>query len=123
MDGLIYKEESFRIVGAAMEVWNVLGYGFLESVYEEALVIELRSQGLRVGRQARIPVRYKEQPVGEFVADVVVNESIILELKTVEKIAPAHTAQALNYLKATGYRLAIVLNFAKERLEYKRLVL
>jgi len=120
---LIHKDECFQIVGAAMEVWNELGYGFLESVYESSLVYELTSRGFDVKQQMRIPVMYKGNPAGDFIADLVVNDSIILELKSAERIANAHLAQALNYLKATGLRLAVVLNFAKQRLEHKRVVL
>ena len=123
MNDVLHKDESYLIVGAAMEVWNTLGFGFLESVYEKALVYELQDRGLKVGEQVPIPVTYKGKPVGHFTADIVVNDSIILELKSAERIAQVHIAQALNYLKATGFKLAIVMNFSKERLEYKRLVL
>ncbi len=119
---LLYKDESFEIVGAAIEVWKTLGFGFLESVYENALMCELRNRGLRAERQVPISVNYKQQLVGNFFVDILVNDAIVLELKTGEEISRTHMGQALNYLKATGYRLAIILNFSPARLEFKRMI-
>ena len=118
------KELSHRILGCAFRVYNGLGNGFLEKVYENALVHELRKAGLRADAQRKIEVYYDGVYVGEYFADVVVNDRIILELKVCDSIAPIHQAQLLHYLKATGYRVGYVLNFGSEgKLEFKRLVL
>jgi len=100
-----------------------LGYGFLEKVYENALMVLLRRKGIMARQQSPIAVYFEGEVVGEYFADILVENKIILELKALVRIVNAHKAQALNYLKATGLRLAIVINFGKEELEYKRLVL
>ncbi len=123
MEKILFKEESYEIVGAAIEVWKTLGYGFLEKVYENALAIELRERNCRVEQQKPVKVYYHGQVVGDYVADIVVNDTILLELKSAEAIADEHIAQTLNYLKATGMRLAIILNFGPDKLEHKRLVM
>lgn len=123
MTALIFKEEYYEIVGAAMRVWNTLGHGFLEKVYENALSIELRKQDFLVEQQKLIKVHYDGKIVGDYFADIVVNEAIILELKAAEAIAEEHIAQMLNYLKATGIGLGILLNFGPKGLEHKRLVI
>ena len=120
---IIFKDESYEIVGAAIRVWKTLGYGFLEKVYENALVIELRKRDFRVEQQKPVKVRYEDQIVGDYVADIVVNDAILLEMKSAQLIADEHVAQTLNYLKATGIRLGIILNFGPERMEHKRLVM
>ena len=118
------KELSHRILGCAFRVYNGLGNGFLEKVYENALVHELRKASLRADAQRKIEVYYDGVCVGEYFADVVVSDRIILELKVCDSIAPIHQAQLLHYLKATGYRVGYVLNFGSEgKLEFKRLVL
>ena len=104
-----------------MEVHNELGYGFLEKVYENSLMILFRRDKIPAVRQAPINVRFEGEIVGNYVADILVDDKIILELKCVETIANIHRAQVLNYLKATGKQLAIILNFAKEKLEHERL--
>ena len=101
-----------KIIGAFYAVYNGLGYGFLEKVYENALVYELRLRGLQVEQQRRIKVHYHGTVVGEYFSDICVNESVILELKVAEAIADAHTAQLLNYLKATRYEVGFVFNFS-----------
>jgi GxxExxY protein len=123
MANILYKEESYEIVGAAIQAWKTLGYGFLEKVYENALAIELRKRNCRVEQQKPVEVYYDGHVVGDYVADIVVNDTILLELKSAETIADEHIAQTLNYLKATGIRLAIILNFGPDRLEHKRLVM
>jgi GxxExxY protein len=105
-----------------MKVHRQLGYGFLEKVYENALMVLFRREGIQAQQQAPVTVYFEGEEVGKYVADVLVEDKIILELKSVEILADAHRAQALNYLKATGLRLAILLNFAKQKLEYERLV-
>ena len=122
MSTILFKELSYAVVGAAMEVHRTLGPGFLESVYEEALAHELALRGIPFERQKRLPVQYKGQLVGEYVADLIVDDEIILELKAVSKITAAHEAQAHNYLAATGLRLAILLNFGASSLQQKRIV-
>jgi GxxExxY protein len=99
------------VIHAFYEVYNTLGYGFLEKVYENALTHELRKGGLTVVQQAPIKVYYDGAVVGEYFADLLVNDLIILELKAVETLAPAHEAQLLNYLRATRYEVGLILNF------------
>ena len=120
---IIHKDLAYQVIGLAMDVHSGLGYGFLEKVYENALMVLLRREGINAKQQSPINVFFEGQNVGDYFADILVEDKIILELKSVEKIIDIHKAQALNYLKATGLRLAIVLNFGKERLQYERLVL
>ena len=120
---ILYKDLSYKIVGLAMEVHKKLGYGFLEKVYENALMVLYRREGIQSEQQSPIKVYFEGEIVGNYVVDIFVDNKIILELKCVEKIADVHRAQVLNYLKATKTRLAIILNFAKDKLEYERLVL
>ena len=120
---LLHKDISFQIIAAVYEVHTVLGYGFLESVYLKALVIELRSRGLKAETQKEIRVRYKNEEVGSYYADIIVNDEIILELKAVENLTKAHEAQLLNYLKGTGLKLGFLINFGKDKAIYKRMVL
>jgi len=100
-----------QIIGAFYEVYNRLGYGFLERVYENAMVIELRSMGLKVEQQMPIKVRYRGEVVGEYFADLVVEDKVVIELKAVSNFLPSHEAQLLNYLKATPYEVGLLLNF------------
>jgi len=105
-----------------MDVHSKLGSGFLEKVYEKALMILLARKGFKAIQQAPIKVYFEGEIVGDYFADILVEDKIILELKSVDKIVDAHIAQTINYLKATGLRLAIILNFGRERLEHKRVV-
>ena len=114
---------TYAINGAVFEVNRVLGAGFLEKVYENALLIELRSRGLRADSQIPIKVFYKDEVVGEYIADILVEEKVILELKTVEKLEKIHEAQLLNYLKATGIHVGLLVNFKHTKAEIKRMVL
>ena len=121
---LLEEALTHRILGCAFRVYNELGNGFLEKVYENALVHELRKNGLQAEAQKKIEVYYDGVCVGEYFADVVVNHRVILELKVCDAITPIHEAQLLHYLKATGYRLGYVLNFGSQgKLEFRRLVL
>lgn len=120
---ILYKDLSYRVVGLAMQVHNKLGYGFLEKVYENAMMVMFRREGIKAKQQAPITVYFEEQVVGDYYADILVEDIIILELKVAEKIMDAHKAQVLNYLKATDLQLALILNFGKERLECERFVL
>ena len=105
-----------------MTVSNTLGAGFLEKVYENALVHELRKSGLRVEQQRPLVVTYDGVIVGEYAADMVVESSVIVELKAVKMVDQVHVAQCLNYLKATGIRLCLLLNFSSPRLQVRRII-
>lgn len=108
---MLHEELSGKILNAFYYVYNTLGHGFLEKVYENALVIECRKQNLYVKQQQRIDVYYEGLEVGEYYADLFVNDVIVLELKAVDAIAPEHEAQLINYLKATNIELGLLLNF------------
>lgn len=114
---------TYAINGAVFEVNKVLGPGFLEKVDENALLSELRSRGLSVENQTPIEVFYKDECVGEYFADILVEDKVIEELKTAERIEKIHEAQLLNYLKATGIQVGLLVNFRHEKAEIKRLVL
>lgn len=107
----LYKGETDRIIGAFYKVYRVLGYGFLERVYQNALFLELLSLGFDCKAQYPINVYYEGHLVGEYIADILVNGNIILELKAVKELSPDHEAQLLNYLKATQMELGLLLNF------------
>jgi len=111
-----------RIIGRAYAVSNGLGPGFLEKVYENALLYELQKTGLTVQSQAPITVYYDEKVVGEFFADLLVEKSILVELKTVKDLNELHLAQCLNYLKATRMNLCLLMNFAKPKVALRRVV-
>jgi GxxExxY protein len=108
------------IIGCAMKVHRRLGAGFLESVYQRALIVELARVGMKADREMRIAVYYEGVQVGDFVADLVINDVVILEIKAVRTLAPAHEVQLVNYLTATGIDVGLLLNFGAARLEYKR---
>ena len=120
---VVYKDLSYSIMAAVYEVHNTLGFGFLEKIYERALYKELCGRKIPVETQKEIKVYYKGDEVGTYFADLVVNDEILLELKVVESLNNFHKAQMLHYLKATGFKLGLLINFGKERVEYKRLVL
>ena len=122
MADIIYKELSYEIVGAAMEVHKVLGTGFLEKVYQKALVHELTLRGIPFEEYKQLTVRYKNVVVGNYEADIVVDGKIILELKAVKDIHAKHMAQTRNYLTATGFKLGIILNFGASSLQRRRAV-
>ena len=117
------NELTQRIIGAVIEVSNTLGAGFLEKVYERALLKELHNRGLRAVGQASIAVNYKGDCVGEYFADILVEDSLVLELKCVEHLGNEHMAQCLNYLKASGLPLCLLVNFQKAKAEWKRIIL
>ncbi len=119
---LLHKEITSAIISAFYTVYNTLGYGFLEKVYENALVIELEKQGLKVQTQVPIQVYYEEKNVGNYFADLLVSETVIVELKATEKLISAHEAQLINYLKATQFEVGLLLNFGKEA-KFKRKIL
>jgi GxxExxY protein len=113
---------TYEIRGALFEVNKVLGPGFLEKVYENALLIELHNRGLEAESQVPIRVMYKNKPAGEYFADVLVEDKIIVELKTVESLDKNQEAQLLNYLKATGMPIGLLVNFKNPKVEIKRMV-
>lgn len=113
---------SAKVIGAAQKVSRVLGCGFLEKVYENALALELRRQGLDVQQQRGMEVRYEQEIVGEYLADLVVDNRIIVELKAVSSVQPIHEAQCINYLRASGLPLCLLMNFAKPRLLVQRII-
>lgn len=122
MSTIIHKDLSYAIVGAAMEVHKVLGPGFLEAVYQSALAHELNLRGILCEQQKQLPVSYKGITAGNYIADFCVENKIIIEIKAISRLLPQHEAQALNYLAATGYNLALLINFGRKSLEHKRLV-
>lgn len=118
----LFKELTFKTIGIAMEVHRELGFGFLEKVYENALLVAFRLVGIKAEQQVPIKVYFKGVIVGEYIADILVEDKIILELKSQDKITDVHRAQILNYLKATNLKVALILNFGKRSLEHERLV-
>lgn len=120
-DNYIESDLTNKIIGAFYKVYNTLGYGFLENVYENSLMIELRNMGLRCDKQRPIEVFYNENRVGEYFADIVVEDKIIIEIKAVETLCEEHEFQLINYLKATDIEVGLLLNFGKKP-EIKRKV-
>jgi GxxExxY protein len=110
------------VLGAVFEVSNTLGAGFQEKVYERALLRELGIRDIRATYQASLPVIYKGHNVGEYFADLLVEDVLLVKLKCVERFAPEHTAQCLNYLQASGKTLCLLINFQKPKVEWKRIV-
>ena len=124
MTEIIYKEESFKIIGLCMEVHNNLGKGFLEIVYKDALEYEFRKYNIPFQREKEYEVNYKDIILPhKFYADFVVFDKIILEVKGMAGIAEEHIAQTLNYLKVSGLKLGLIVNFGELSLQYKRVVL
>ena len=111
-----------KIIGCAYRVYNKMGFGFLESVYEKCLMIELKKAGLIAESQVPINVEYDGESVGEFVADILVEDVVILELKSVKRIIRAHEIQVVNYLTATHKEIGLILNFSETKVEVKRKV-
>lgn len=119
----LHPEITEKILAASFQVHNTLGAGFLEKVYENALALELRARGIAYEQQKPIAVRYRETVVGDYSADLIVEAKVIVELKASTALDHVHEAQVLNYLRATGLRVGLLLNFGRPRLEYRRLVL
>jgi GxxExxY protein len=111
-----------RVLGAVFEVANTLGAGFLEKVYERALLRELQLRGIQATAQASVKVTYKGHYVGEYVADIIVEDLLIVELKCAERLTDAHMAQCLNYLRASGLVLCLLINFENPKVEWKRVI-
>jgi GxxExxY protein len=115
-----HEEITRAIIGCAYRVYNTLGFGFLESVYERSLLIELRKGGLRAEAQVPITVYYDGQSVGDFVVDVLVAEAVVVELKSVQQLATTHEVQLVNYLAATRLDVGLLLNFGPTKVDVKR---
>lgn len=123
MEDIVFKNESFQVIGAAMEVHKELGSGLLEAVYQEAFEIELQERGIPYEREKVLTVNYKGHQLDKYyVADFLCFDKIIVELKTVDSLSPVHTAQVLNYLKIADKRLGLLINFNSLSLDYKRVV-
>ena len=116
------NELTYLIRGAVFEVNKILGSGFLEKVYENSMMIELKKRNFKAQAQLPINVEYKGEIVGEYFADIVVEDQIILELKVVESLQKIHEAQILNYLRATDYKVGLLINFTYPKAEIKRFV-
>ena len=114
------KKLTEKIIGCAYRVYNRMGFGFLESVYEKCMLIELNKAGLNADSQEPIKVYYDNEVVGDFVADIIVNDTIILELKSVRRIIRAHEVQLVNYLVATRRPVGLLLNFGERKVDVKR---
>ena len=121
--GSVGEDQTREIIGCAMEVMNVLGNGFLEKVYENALCVEMRLRGVPFQQQPRYEVLYKSEQVGEYVPDLVVADALVVDAKTIDAITDHEIGQAINYLKITGLRVALILNFKHPKLQWKRVVL
>ena len=118
---LLHKEITERIIEACYEVANELGAGFLESVYEKALLVALSEKGIDVASQVPMAVSFRKQNVGEFFADIIVESKVVVEVKAVKRLIPEHSAQVINYLKATGIEVGLLVNFGGPKVEIKRL--
>ena len=117
----LYKEKTERIIAAFYEVYNALGYGFLEKVYQNALYQELRRRGFQCELQRHIEVYFKGHKIGDYFPDIIVDDCIILELKAVEALCPEHEAQLINYLRSTSIEVGLLLNFGMRPQVYRRI--
>jgi len=117
---LKYEQITKSVIGCAFEVINELGAGFLESVYEKALLLALRQKGLSAISQYPVKVMFRGECVGDFYVDIFVEDKVIVELKAIKTILPEHQAQIINYLNATGIEVGLLINFGNSKLEYKR---
>jgi GxxExxY protein len=120
-DYLLHENITSQIIGSAFEVINELGSGFLESVYVKAMVLVLNQKGLTALDQYPMDVRFRGVCVGEFFADIIVEDKVIVEIKAIKALKPEHQAQVINYLTATGIEVGLLLNFGNPKLEFKRL--
>ena len=117
-----YEELTDKVIGCAYKVYNIMGYGFVESVYQKSLLIELQKAGISAEAQKDILVQYEGHIVGEFKADILIDDVIIVELKSVRQIVKAHEVQLVNYLSATGKDVGLIINFGEKSVEVKRKV-
>lgn len=119
---LQHQDITGQIIGAAFEVYGVLGYGFLEKVYQRAMQVELQSRGLKADLESKIKVLYKDAPVGDYSADIFVEDCVIVELKVAKAYLSQDEPQLLNELKATGIKVGLLINFGRTKVEFKRMV-
>ena len=119
---LEHEKLTEKIIGAAFEVHNTLGYGFLEKVYQKAMQVELSNAGIKCLLEPQITVIYKNIDIGHYAADLVVEDKVIVEIKTANKYRPEDEAQLLNELKATVIRIGMLINFGREKVEFKRMI-
>jgi GxxExxY protein len=119
----LFKDETYQVIGCALEIINTIGSGFFEKIYENALVTEFDLKKIPYSQQSRYPVLYKGKTLGEYVPDLVVFGGIIVEIKTIDKITSQERGQVLNYLKVTGFKVGLVLNFKNSKLEWERIAL
>jgi GxxExxY protein len=120
---LLLKDEVYAVVGCALEVLNGLGHGLHEKPYENALVVELRRQGIPFSQQPRYPIVYKGVHVGEYVPDLITHDQIVVDTKVIDRITNHELGQMMNYLRITGLRVGVILNFRRSKLEWRRVVL
>lgn len=124
MSKLLFEEETYKVIGACMEVHKILGNGFLEPVYQEVLAKEFGLQGIPFGREKRITILYKGDILNkQYLADFVCFDKIIVELKALSALSSEHESQLLNYLKATGCKVGLLVNFGEKSFKYKRMIL
>ncbi len=119
----LLKEETHRIIGSAFEVLNEIGHGFYEKIYENALVVDFKLLGIAHDQQRRFDISYKQTVVGFYIPDLIVFDGIIVDCKTIERIGEEERGKMLNYLKVTGLRVGLILNFKHAMLEFERVVL
>ena len=122
-DNLLLKNEVYEVVGCGMEVLNDLGHGLLEKPYENALVVELGLRGIPCSQQPRFDVLYKGVQVGEYIPDLITHHQLVVDTKVIERIGNQEIGQMMNYLKITGLKVGLILNFMRSKLEWKRIVL
>ncbi len=120
-DVLYLKDEVYRTAGCAMTVLNTLGHGFPEKVYENALIVEFKEQGIPFKQQSQFDVYYKNVTVGKYIPDLIAFDQVIIEIKVIDKITDHERGQVLNYLKVTGNKVGLILNFKNSKLEWQRL--
>jgi len=116
---LLYENLTNKIINCFYNVHNDLGFGFLEKVYERALIVELENKGIKFQEQRKIKIFYKNQNIGDYIADLIVDDEVIVEIKAVKNLSKIHEAQLVNYLKATKIKIGLLVNFG-EKLEFKR---
>lgn len=119
---LLYGDLTYKLIGLGMQVHRTLGHGYLEKVYENSLMVLFRKSGIFAEQQVPIKVRFEGEIVGDYFVDILIEQKVILELKVADRITTIHKAQTLNYLKATGLELALILNFGGPSFEHHRLI-
>jgi GxxExxY protein len=121
-EDLIFKEEVFAVVGAAMEVSTILGHGLHEKPYENAIVVEFKNRKIPYHQQPRFPISYKDVKVGEYIPDIITHNSLVVDTKTIDRITDNEIGQMLTYLTITNLKVGLILNFKHAKLEWKRVI-